>query len=146
MWRGGSEYFSDSEPVGLCVRLFLYVYWQPDSDQLMNGSDSWALSSVGSEHLPYKQGVTGSNPVAPTFSFSLLSLFCGNVSAANADLHISKSLSDCASGACAVRILQRPLPGKPCVSCYCTDTGFLFFTLKKRENPKRVTYVNKIVP
>ena len=25
-----------------------------------------ALSSVGSEHLPYKQGVTGSNPVSPT--------------------------------------------------------------------------------
>ena len=24
------------------------------------------LSSAGSEHLPYKQGVTGSNPVAPT--------------------------------------------------------------------------------
>ena len=26
----------------------------------------WELSSVGSEHLPYKQRVTGSNPVAPT--------------------------------------------------------------------------------
>jgi hypothetical protein len=25
-----------------------------------------AFSSVGSEHLPYKQGVTGSNPVSPT--------------------------------------------------------------------------------
>ena len=25
-----------------------------------------AISSVGSEHLPYKQGVTGSNPVLPT--------------------------------------------------------------------------------
>ena len=24
------------------------------------------LSSAGSEHLPYKQGVTGSNPVGPT--------------------------------------------------------------------------------
>ncbi len=24
------------------------------------------LSSAGSEHLPYKQRVTGSNPVAPT--------------------------------------------------------------------------------
>ncbi len=24
------------------------------------------ISSVGSEHLPYKQGVTGSNPVFPT--------------------------------------------------------------------------------
>ena len=27
---------------------------------------SRAISSVGSEHLPYKQGVTGSNPVSPT--------------------------------------------------------------------------------
>ena len=26
----------------------------------------WELSSVGLEHLPYKQGVTGSTPVAPT--------------------------------------------------------------------------------
>ena len=26
----------------------------------------WEHSSVGSEHLPYKQRVTGSNPVAPT--------------------------------------------------------------------------------
>ena len=26
----------------------------------------WEHSSAGSEHLPYKQGVTGSNPVAPT--------------------------------------------------------------------------------
>ncbi len=25
------------------------------------------VSSVGSEHLPYKQGVTGSNPVPPTY-------------------------------------------------------------------------------
>ncbi len=24
------------------------------------------VSSAGSEHLPYKQGVTGSNPVRPT--------------------------------------------------------------------------------
>ena len=26
----------------------------------------WEHSSAGSEHLPYKQRVTGSNPVAPT--------------------------------------------------------------------------------
>ena len=25
-----------------------------------------AISSVGSEHLPYKQGVVGSNPTSPT--------------------------------------------------------------------------------
>ena len=30
------------------------------------------LSSVGSEHLPYKQRVTGSNPVAPTSKISHL--------------------------------------------------------------------------
>ena len=28
-----------------------------------------ALSSVGSEHLPYKQGVDGSNPPVPTNNF-----------------------------------------------------------------------------
>jgi hypothetical protein len=28
--------------------------------------DKRELSSAGSEHLPYKQRVTGSNPVAPT--------------------------------------------------------------------------------
>ena len=27
-----------------------------------------AISSAGSEHLPYKQGVTGSNPVSPTIN------------------------------------------------------------------------------
>ncbi len=27
---------------------------------------SGEISSAGSEHLPYKQGVTGSNPVSPT--------------------------------------------------------------------------------
>ena len=27
---------------------------------------AWGVSSVGSEHLPYKQGVTGSSPVLPT--------------------------------------------------------------------------------
>ena len=31
-----------------------------------NGKYTRALSSAGSEHLPYKQGVTGSNPVGPT--------------------------------------------------------------------------------
>ncbi len=30
----------------------------------------WELSSVGSEHLVYTQGVTGSNPVVPTYSKS----------------------------------------------------------------------------
>ena len=29
-------------------------------------TNKWRLSSAGSEHLPYKQRVTGSNPVAST--------------------------------------------------------------------------------
>jgi putative endonuclease len=35
----------------------------------------WELSSAGSEHLPYKQRVTGSNPVAPTDNHRLLDGF-----------------------------------------------------------------------
>jgi hypothetical protein len=33
---------------------------------ILTGVNNWEHSSAGSEHLPYKQGVTGSNPVAPT--------------------------------------------------------------------------------
>ena len=29
--------------------------------------EEWAFSSAGSEHLPYKQRVGGSNPSTPTF-------------------------------------------------------------------------------
>jgi len=32
----------------------------------------WELSSAGSEHLPYKQRVGGSNPSAPTLIVKLL--------------------------------------------------------------------------
>ncbi len=42
---------------------------------LLQRSKVRALSSAGSEHLPYKQGVTGSNPVSPTKSLTLLRLF-----------------------------------------------------------------------
>ena len=38
----------------------------------------WEISSAGSEHLPYKQGVTGSNPVSPTkkaFKLEILKAF-----------------------------------------------------------------------
>lgn len=31
-----------------------------------NKSNAWEFSSVGSEHLPYKQRVGGSNPSTPT--------------------------------------------------------------------------------
>ena len=34
-------------------------------------SKIWGISSVGLEHLPYKQGVTGSNPVFPTKKIKL---------------------------------------------------------------------------
>jgi len=36
----------------------------------------WVVSSVGSEHLPYKQGVTGSNPVPPTLSLLFHRVLC----------------------------------------------------------------------
>ena len=44
------------------------VEWALSSpDSYRDGSElSGALSSVGSEHLPYKQGVVGSNPTGPT--------------------------------------------------------------------------------
>ena len=32
----------------------------------VNVKNNWGVSSVGSEHLVYTQGVTGSNPVLPT--------------------------------------------------------------------------------
>ena len=34
--------------------------------------DNRAISSAGIEHLPYKQGVTGSIPVSPTISAEML--------------------------------------------------------------------------
>ncbi len=34
--------------------------------QQVYGTIKRGVSSAGSEHLPYKQGVTGSNPVRPT--------------------------------------------------------------------------------
>ena len=34
----------------------------------------WELSSAGSEHLPYKQGVAGSNPAVPTTINSIISM------------------------------------------------------------------------
>ena len=34
-----------------------------------NKSNIWEFSSVGSEHLPYKQRVGGSNPSTPTNMF-----------------------------------------------------------------------------
>ena len=62
-----------------------------------------ALSSAGSEHLPYKQRVGGSNPSAPTF----LSLFPFKKWGRLAQLVQSVCLTSRGS---AVRIRQRPPP------------------------------------
>lgn len=44
------------------VLIFEALFWL---DRLSAGRTG-VVSSAGSEHLPYKQGVTGSNPVPPT--------------------------------------------------------------------------------
>ena len=47
------------------------------NSRLLSLQSFWAISSAGSEHLPYKQGVTGSNPVSPTSSgIVLMPIFC----------------------------------------------------------------------
>ena len=45
---------------------FLLIFLLENGKQLYICTPFGALSSAGSEHLPYKQGVTGSNPVGPT--------------------------------------------------------------------------------
>ena len=55
-----------------------------------------AISSVGSEHLPYKQGVIGSTPVSPTVDRQELTLICcscfffGSVQFSNNYLPVNK--------------------------------------------------------
>ena len=39
------------------------------------GKKEWEFSSAGSEHLPYKQRVGGSNPSTPTFNPDDLGIF-----------------------------------------------------------------------
>ena len=47
--------------------IFFPKYLEKDrKDLYLHSSNERALSSVGSEHLPYKQGVVGSNPTGPT--------------------------------------------------------------------------------
>ena len=43
-----------------------FIFGYNSEVRIFGLSNSGALSSVGSEHLPYKQGVSGSNPLAPT--------------------------------------------------------------------------------
>ena len=60
----------------------------------------WAFSSAGSEHLPYKQRVGGSNPSTPTDSSSFCSLL-GRLA------QLVQSICLTSRGS-AVRIRQRP--------------------------------------
>ena len=49
-----------------------------DSDYLCNPfwkEHEWEFSSAGSEHLPYKQRVGGSNPSTPTISLEFFGAF-----------------------------------------------------------------------
>lgn len=52
-----------------------------------------AISSAGSEHLPYKQGVTGSNPVSPTKAKSLYLKAFGFFYLSKTDRKILKKLA-----------------------------------------------------
>ena len=50
-------------------KMFLQLIKKPvclQSQMTSNCREGREISSAGSEHLPYKQGVTGSNPVSPT--------------------------------------------------------------------------------
>ncbi len=49
-------YFSKRNNAASLENTFTHIHLPPQRE----------LSSAGSEHLPYKQRVTGSNPVAPT--------------------------------------------------------------------------------
>ena len=54
----------------LFLKLFVIFFpknlWRKRKDIYLQSSNERAISSVGSEHLPYKQGVVGSNPTSPT--------------------------------------------------------------------------------
>ncbi len=49
-----------------------YIFAVPKREYVLQKRE---LSSVGSEHLPYKQGVAGSNPAVPTKT-SLILKWC----------------------------------------------------------------------
>ena len=52
-----------------CSIQFLIYLCSPKN--LPTGRHAWEFSSAGSEHLPYKQRVGGSNPSTPTESLPL---------------------------------------------------------------------------
>ena len=81
-----------------------------------------ALSSAGSEHLPYKQRVGGSNPSAPTTSITFLLKLDRRKSLGRlAQLVQSICLTSRGSG---VRIPQRPPEYKRRI--HSTESAFLF--------------------
>ena len=57
-----------AEGLNLCTIRFLYYICSPKKAKR-------ELSSAGSEHLPYKQRVGGSNPSAPTNPGHLIGVF-----------------------------------------------------------------------
>src|SRR5690606_5242382 len=63
------------------LKLFLCSYKKLFYICNRNRVNERAISSVGSEHLPYKQGVTGSNPVSPTTckTFLRYSFVCDDI-------------------------------------------------------------------
>src|SRR5690554_4624716 len=52
-------------------RVNLPLSLQSHPEEVRTKKEKWEFSSVGSEHLPYKQRVTGSNPVTPTKAFNI---------------------------------------------------------------------------
>ena len=59
-------------PITKLILFLHFHFWKVDCSYRKNRE----FSSVGSEHLPYKQGVTGSNPVTPTnLSHNLVAFF-----------------------------------------------------------------------
>ena len=63
----------------LGVKIGIYISWldsEPDKFEVVGSSPTmptikvkiWEFSSAGSEHLPYKQRVGGSNPSTPTIN------------------------------------------------------------------------------
>src|SRR5699024_7979006 len=68
---------------------------------MMSPKDFRAFSSAGSEHLPYKQRVGGSNPSTPTFNLLLYRKNFGRLA------QLVQSICLTSRGS-AVRIRQRP--------------------------------------
>ena len=71
VFRATARKIIPGRPSGRLRPPFRNLFWRDAENvlslrSLMTSAKSREISSVGSEHLPYKQGVTGSNPVSPT--------------------------------------------------------------------------------